>query len=68
MLGLANDHGDHSFLLIDDKYIDSTWTGWLLEERAFLNHPRERGSGHRFELSIVGKSPIAANSRGPVHT
>ena len=49
--------GKHSFLLIDDKYIDSIWTSWLLEERAFLNHPRERGGGHRFEVSIVGKKP-----------
>jgi hypothetical protein len=46
MLALANDHGDHSFLLIDSNYSNGGCAGLLLVERAFLNHPKERGGCH----------------------
>jgi hypothetical protein len=42
MLALANDHGDHSFLMIDTEYGISGHVSRLLVERAFLNHPKER--------------------------
>jgi hypothetical protein len=46
MLALANDHGDNSFRLIDSKHTNGDRTGLLLVERAFLNHPKERGGCH----------------------
>jgi hypothetical protein len=34
--------GQHSFLPIDGNYTDSSQARWLLDERAFLNHPKEQ--------------------------
>ena len=48
MLALTNDHGDHSFLLINSENINSGHTSRLLVERAFFNDPKERYSGHPF--------------------
>jgi hypothetical protein len=48
MLALANDHGDHSFLMIDSNYANSGHINRLLVKRAFLNHPKEREGCHPF--------------------
>jgi hypothetical protein len=48
MLALTNDHGDHSFLLINSDNINSGHTSRLLVERAFFNDPKERCGSHPF--------------------
>jgi hypothetical protein len=48
MLALTNDHGDHSFLLINNNNINSGHTSRLLVERAFFNDPKERCAGNPF--------------------
>jgi hypothetical protein len=48
MLALTNDHGDHSFLLINSNNTNSGHTSRLLVERAFFNDPKERCGSHPF--------------------
>jgi hypothetical protein len=48
MLALTNDHGDHSFLLINSNNTNSGRTSRLLVERAFFNDPKERCGSHPF--------------------
>ena len=48
MLALTNDHGDHSFLVINSNNTNNGHTTRLLVERAFFNDPKERYSGHPF--------------------
>ena len=48
MLALTNDHGDHSFLLINSNNTNRGRTSRLLVERAFFNDPKERCGGHPF--------------------
>ena len=59
MLALANDHGDHSFLMIETKYGISGLVSRLLVERAFLNHPKERAGCYPF-LREKGRTPAAS--------
>lgn len=58
MLALTNDHGDHSFLLINSNNINSGHTSRLLVERAFFNDPKERAGCYPF-LREKGRKPTA---------
>ena len=59
MLALTNDHGDHSFLLINTNNINSGHTSRLLVERAFFNDPKERAGCYPF-LREKGRTPAAS--------
>ena len=59
MLALTNDHGDHSFLLINSNNTSSGHSSRLLVERAFFNDPKERAGCYPF-LREKGRNPTAS--------
>ena len=68
MLALTNDHGDHSFLLINNNNTNSGHASRLLVERAFFNDPKERAGGHPFfvrmgEVDTTGTMTITVVPR-----
>jgi hypothetical protein len=48
VLALTNDHGDHSFMLINSNNTNSGPASRLLVERAFFNDPKERAGCYPF--------------------